>query len=359
MMVTSSSEKGHAKKFLEAGFAAYLVKPVRATTLHDSIAAVLNRSRNGKQPEQLVTRHMVNELRAASQQPDAAPGTRWSVLLAEDNLVNQKVATRLLEKLNLQITIAQNGQEAIDKAQSGAYDLIFMDCQMPEVDGYEATEAIRKMDGGKNRIPIVAMTANAMQGDREKCIGAGMDDYLTKPIKAAELGRMVDEWAPKGRAIRRDNGLIAADAGQPAAPKPVPGSGASNGTGNNGANGTHKNGRFDLDRLRMLKELLGGQDSELCQELLDPFVLDSETIFQNLRSAIAGQDSEKVEAGAHRLKGSCGNLGAMKLMESCGTLMKMGRAKSLQGAETVFTQMEGEFAELKAHLVEIRTNGLL
>src|SRR6185369_11040397 len=100
---------------------------------------------------------------------------KWTVLLAEDNLINQKVATRLLEKLNLTITIAQNGQEALEKAQAAAFDLILMDCQMPEMDGYEATEAIRKLQGAAGKIPIVAMTANAMQGDREKCIGVGMD----------------------------------------------------------------------------------------------------------------------------------------------------------------------------------------
>ena len=116
------------------------------------------------------------------------------MLLAEDNAVYQKVALRILQRLNAEVEVVQNGAEAVAAASRSRFDLILMDCQMPELDGFQATAAIRAAEGPSKRTPIVALTANAMQGDRERCVEAGMDDYLPKPVRSEELAKMLEKW---------------------------------------------------------------------------------------------------------------------------------------------------------------------
>ncbi|MEK6802688.1 MAG: response regulator [Nitrospirota bacterium] len=140
------------------------------------------------EPPPLSTRHNLAE---------SQPATKPRLLLAEDNPVNQKVACKMLEKLGYRVDVAGNGQEAVAAHERSRYPLIFMDCQMPEVDGFEATALIRKMEGRSAHTPIVAMTANAMQGDRERCLAAGMDDYIAKPVRPKDLQTVLDTWLPK------------------------------------------------------------------------------------------------------------------------------------------------------------------
>ena len=140
------------------------------------------------EPPPLITRPTLSESQA---------GPEPRLLLAEDNPVNQKVACKMLEKLGYRVDVAGNGQEAVAAHARSRYPLIFMDCQMPEVDGFEATALIRKMEGRSSHTPIVAMTANAMQGDRERCLAAGMDDYVAKPIRIKDLQAVLDTWLHK------------------------------------------------------------------------------------------------------------------------------------------------------------------
>ena len=201
IMIASIGKRGDAKRMQDVGFAAYLVKPVHQSILMDALATAWSATLKG-QPLQLITRHSLAEARAEKKpiEPEAATAMRVRVLVAEDNPVNQKLAIRMLEKCNLAADVAANGREVIEMLEKTAYDLIFMDCQMPEMDGYEATAAIRQAEreSGKH-LAIVAMTANAMQGDREKCLSAGMDDYITKPIRREAIQEMLQKWTPKSR----------------------------------------------------------------------------------------------------------------------------------------------------------------
>jgi PAS domain S-box-containing protein len=187
VMLTSFGERGHGATAREAGVAAYLTKPVRQSQLFDCLTNVISAATNGKGRAQiksrLVTKQARNEKREMSDK---------LILLAEDNIVNQKVALRQLQNLGYRADAVANGREAVEALERIPYDLVLMDCQMPEMDGYEATSEIRRRESTHRHTWIVAMTANALEGDRVKCIAAGMDDYISKPVKPADLGAVLD-----------------------------------------------------------------------------------------------------------------------------------------------------------------------
>ncbi len=225
VMLTSAGQRGDASRLKDAGFAAYLTKPVRPSQLMDVLSAVWGASVQGVELD-LVTRHTLAEARADGERSAPSKGlpVKARVLVAEDNIVNQKVAGRMLEKLGCRVDVAANGREATEMLERLPYDLVFMDCQMPEMDGYEATAAIRAREasGAKRKasyedgfdtrhskvthIPIVAMTANAMKGDRERCLEAGMDDYLSKPVRSEDLLGMLEKWVSSDKPSQPDPG---------------------------------------------------------------------------------------------------------------------------------------------------------
>jgi len=188
MMLTSAGHRGDAARCQNLGISAYLLKPIRQTELREAIARVLGATQQeGAIP--LITRFSLHDARE--------PGSSLRVLLAEDNLVNQRLAVRLLEKRGHRVTVAANGLETLRAMQKDSFDLVLMDVQMPEMDGLQATVAIREKERGtRRRLPIVALTAHAMKGDREKCLAAGMDGYLSKPIRPQELDRILDKYSP-------------------------------------------------------------------------------------------------------------------------------------------------------------------
>ncbi len=183
MMLTSAGHRGDAARCKELGVAAYLMKPIRQSELREAIARVLGaRVQQGAIP--LITRYALHDARE--------PGTSLRILLAEDNPVNQRLASRLLEKRGHSVAVAGNGREALEALEKEYFDLVFMDVQMPVMDGFEATAAIRKKEGDSGiHLPVVALTAHAMKGDREKCLAGGMDGYLTKPIQPQELDELL------------------------------------------------------------------------------------------------------------------------------------------------------------------------
>ena len=204
VLLSSSGRRGDGRRFKGAGCAGYLVKPARADILGGVLSEVWAGRHESQSDRQLVTRHVVAELEAGGQRPsddDELFTNTNRALVAEDNIVNQKVAKRMLEKLGCSVDLAANGAEAVEMWGQFPYDLIFMDCQMPEMDGYAATKTIRGREKADRRTPIVAMTANAMEGDRERCLRAGMDDYISKPVSKGKIREALEKW---GESSERD-----------------------------------------------------------------------------------------------------------------------------------------------------------
>jgi signal transduction histidine kinase/CheY-like chemotaxis protein len=198
VMLTSSGQKSECERFEAAGFDAYLVKPGRSADLLDVTTALWDAIVHDKPPTEIITRHTLAEARATEQeeQPLRATFRSARILVAEDNPINQKLVRRLLEKSGCQVDLATNGVEAVEMWSKSWYDIVFMDCQMPQMDGFEATGEIRLREGSSGtRTPIVALTANTMQGDRDKCLQAGMDDFISKPFNSGALHRALDRWS--------------------------------------------------------------------------------------------------------------------------------------------------------------------
>jgi CheY-like chemotaxis protein len=186
MMLSSAGLRGDAQRCRESGVAAYLTKPVRQADLLEAILTALGTKPHEDASPTVVTRHSLRE-----------KGNHLRILLVEDNAVNQVLAVRLLEKRGHAVAVAGNGKEALAVLEKQSFDVVFMDVQMPEMDGFEATAAIRKKEKTSgNHLPVVAMTAHAMVGDKERCLEAGMDDYITKPIRGERLSEVLKRYSP-------------------------------------------------------------------------------------------------------------------------------------------------------------------
>ncbi len=236
------------------------------------------------------------------------------ILVAEDNPMNQKVVRFLLEKLKCQVEIAEGGQQAVDAARKGKYDIIFLDCQMPEVDGYEAVRRIRAEEKGSGT-PIVALTAHAMASDREKCLAAGMDDYLAKPITLAELARVLEKWS-KGRGQ-----------GAAATPKEAP---VSSNT-------------LDRSAIFSLRLLQDGSGPDFVADLIATFRRTTPPSLERIAEGIAHKNGREVSDEAHKLKSGCANLGAKGMVELCKKLEKAGDKRAFERARNALKSLRAEY----------------
>jgi CheY-like chemotaxis protein len=199
IMLTSVGHISEVRSMESVRIDACLVKPVRQSMLLNAITTAWSKRLESGKTEATAERTL--------QAPGMFEGTALRVLVAEDNVVNQKVAARMLERLGLRADVAADGQEAVQMYDMRPYDLILMDCHMPEMDGYAATAEIRRREGSRGRIPIVAMTAEAMEGCRENCLEAGMDDYIAKPVKMDDLAEALRRWLSTAQETR-DQGAI-------------------------------------------------------------------------------------------------------------------------------------------------------
>ena len=300
MMLTSSGLRGDVARCRKLGIAAYLIKPVRQSELVDAILSLLGQA--SRERADVITRHSLREARR-----------KLRILLAEDNLVNQNLVVRLLGKAGHNVVVAGNGKEALAalaKAGPGAFDLVLMDVQMPEMDGFEAAAAIRKKERGTGtHLPIVAMTAHAMKGDRERCLAAGMDGYLPKPVKREELIDAVERHSYESPAPEKDR-----------LARKQPG----------------------LDRAAVLARLDG--DEEQLAELAGLFIQESPKLLSAIQQAIEQDDAQGLERAAHALKGSVGNFVIPTAVKAAQTLETMGREGNLAAADTAYAVLQEEIA---------------
>ena len=327
---------GEGQEMAEAGMDGYLVRPVLGEILGGVLLQAMARPK-GDAALPLVTRHSLAERQHRKAASVALPpGLR--ILLAEDNEVNQKVAQRFLEDMGLEVVIAADGLEALRHMENGeAFDLIFMDCQMPGMDGFEATFRIRALElaqGDTTRIPIVAMTAHAMAGDRERCLEAGMDDYLTKPI----LRQSLQETLRLCLADRIASTAPAEEAQAPAPPSPMeavaPTPPPDAGPG--------------LDRARF-DEMAGLFGATFKADVLGPFLKALAAQVGDIRAGLAeGGDADLARRQAHTVKGSCGNLGFQTLSSLGAAIEKAVKEGDPGKAKDRFPELEAEYRQVVA-----------
>jgi len=255
--------------------------------------------------------------------------------------VNQKLAVRILEKRGYSVTVAGNGREALAALEKQRFDLVLMDVQMPEMGGFEATAAIREQEQAtQTHLPIVAMTAHAMKGDRERCLEAGMDGYVTKPIQPQLLFDTIEALLP-AVAANEPEASPAARQGDSS----LAGGGAADGTG----------AEEVLDKALVLKRV--GGDLELLRELIDIFREECPQLMGEMREAIAARDGETLERVAHKIKGAVGNFSAPAAVEAALRLEMMGREGDLAGASDAYADLEQSLQRLDPALTALAADG--
>jgi two-component system, sensor histidine kinase and response regulator len=311
MLLTSAGLRGDGSRCHELGVAAYLHKPVSRVDLLEAAMAVMNESRQaaGSSPL-LVTRHSIEDTRRTLR-----------VLVAEDNPVNQQVAASMLRKRGHHVDIANNGREAVAAVRCGAYDAVLMDIQMPELDGFGATREIRRLLEGR-ALPIIALTANVMTGERERCLAEGMDDYLGKPFKAHELFAAVEGWRIAPSTHESDEAVVAL---------PV-----------------------DLDGFR--SALREGGVEEALDGIIAQFIQDAPGRLAAVEEAVANDDAGAIERAAHAFKSSTGTIRATSLTEALRQTEAAAKSHETENAAELLQRVRSEYVATMSYL-EFRTVG--
>ncbi len=347
ILLTSLGRRGDATAARDAGFSGYLTKPVRKSQLHECLLAVMGESLQDDERLEsslLVTQHSLSEVKTR---------TRSRILVADDHGVNQQLAVLMLERLGYRADVVANGSEAVEAISRVPYSLVFMDCQMPEMDGYQATAEIRLREAsahvegmdepptGWTRLPIIAMTANAMSGDKEKCLNAGMDDYIAKPIKPDLLEAILAKWVPvqeieSAHELPQPVGLRNAMSHElqetkdevPLVPREV-----------------HPSQRVALpppvDEAVLSEWIqLGGMD--FMSRMVTQFISDATACMTALEHAIQHYDLTQIHDVAHGLKGMSRNMGAGRLGDICWALEQRS-PHAREGLVNAFRDLEVEF----------------
>jgi PAS domain S-box-containing protein len=315
VMLTSLGARGDTKLFAEIGFAAYLTKPIRHQELKGVLSLVLaGQSMELPRKLPIVTRHTVRETLA----PFAGSNAR--ILLAEDNITNQQVALGILKKFGLDADAVANGEEALVALKSIPYDLVLMDVQMPVMDGLEATRRIRDRETSllNPAIPVIAMTAHAMHGDREKCLRAGMNDYVPKPLSPQNLAETLEKWLPKKTLLAKESKQTET----PTVPEPVV-----------------------WNKEEMLARMMN--DNALFHRISRRFLEDIPKQIQTLVGYVEAGDVSGVERQAHTIKGASAQIGGPCLSAVAANMEQAARDGNLQRAAAFLPELHAEFQRLK------------
>ncbi len=327
VLMTSLGERGYARQMEEIGFAAFLVKPARQSDIFDSLAAVLAGAAVPRPERPIVTRHAIREMRRGA----------IRILLAEDNITNQQVALGILKRLGLRADTVTSGVEAITALETLPYDLVLMDVQMPEMDGLEATRHIRDPQSAvlRHEIPIIAMTAHAMQGDRERCLEAGMNDYVAKPISAQALADALERWLPRDETVTPVPGLpalvVAASAQRQEMDAPV------------------------FDRVGMMARLM--DDEALARIVVQGFLEDAPKQIGALRGYFEAGDVPGALRSAHTIKGASATVGGEALRAVAAEMEKIARAGDLEAMAGSLLELELQLDRLKEAMVGFIDDG--
>jgi two-component system sensor histidine kinase/response regulator len=307
ILLTSLGQKVGAARCKELGISGYLVKPVKQSELLDAVMMALGES--PVEEDSVIARSTIHPA-----------NRRLNILLAEDNLVNQKVAVAMLKKRGHRIVTVLNGKAAVEQLDKDQFDLILMDVQMPEMDGIAATREIRNSKSDIRELPIVAMTANAMKGDQEDYLRAGMNDYISKPIKPEELFRVVESWGDRQHGKKEEKLSVVLE-------------------------NQEQQARNVFDLTKALEVTAG--DTGLFQEIANLFIEGLPGNIAQIREGISRGDSAAVERGAHSLKGSVSNFGAERAFKAAYDLELVGRKAKLSEAEVTFLELNSALKELE------------
>ena len=342
IMVSSIGARGDVARLKKLGFAAYLTKPIRQSQLYDCLAATVQIWKKNKQPQDatIVTRHTLAD--------NKKRGIR--ILLAEDDATNRKVALHILKKFGYRADAVENGQEVLQALEKIPYDVVLMDIQMPVMDGYEATRRIRELElkaqqikPSKNdpkdlsdfktqlsvrseRIPIIAMTAHAMKGDREKCVAAGMDDYTPKPVNPEELFEKIEKWTRIKQNISSPETEVQKDPAQPETWEEI----------------------RPLDLEKALERVLG--DKDFLKMLLGGFIQELPNQIESLKISVADTDTVALIEKAHKLKGAAANLSALGVSFAAKSLEEIGRSQNMDKANQILDVLLYESKRLTEYI---------
>ncbi len=318
VMLTSQDQRGDIKKFKELGFECYLSKPIEQSILYNSLLQLSNIAVSGNQDN-------TSNLNKPTQ-------FNAKVLVVEDNAINQMVAEGMLKKFGIRIDLAANGKEAITALENIQYDLVFMDCQMPVMDGYEATQTIRDMNSKvhDHAIPVIAMTANAMQGDREKCIDSGMNDFITKPVSPDKLQDVLQQWLPEKTS-----------------PEVNPDSNEN--TNSQDSISNTNNPIFDYEEL---KDRLS-DDEDMIRTLTTHFITNTAEKIEELKTMVENADLSAAALQLHTIRGSAANLGGMAFSALAQTMEEASKAGKVENVTQILPELEHHFTMLKTAMNEI------
>jgi signal transduction histidine kinase/CheY-like chemotaxis protein len=320
LMLTSIGLEGDGAALREVGVAVHLTKPVRQSELYDGVTEALGRTR-----------------RTRPVKPGATPADAHLsglVLLVEDNPVNQEVAREMLESFGCRVHVAEDGERALAVLANGRYDAILMDCQMPRMDGFQATRLLREREraAGAARTPVVALTANAMGGDREECLAAGMDDYLSKPFTSTQLLLTLSRWLPERPGSAPAPERAAQESAHPIDPEPEAAS------------------PLDPRALDAIRALNPARAEQLVTRVVDAFLQSAPAQLQALAEAVGSGDAAALRGEAHSLKSSSANLGATRLAALARELEARGREGRLDDAGPLVEQATRELERVRTAL---------